>query len=107
MKTCSRCGLERKKSSFNKKKVAPDGLRSECNLCQSLDYDERKAKGKVKNCSVGYKSFKVKYGVAYTTIRDWLIREYDKGNVEYYQLKQVPKNERRKLVNKYKKSKES
>jgi hypothetical protein len=104
-KRCSKCGAQRELSEYNKKKAAPDGLRSECRICQSIDYDERKRTGKIKGNEVGYKTFKIKYGVAYTTIRDWLIREYDNNKAPYWQIGQVPVSERKALVAKYKRYK--
>jgi hypothetical protein len=44
-----------------------------------------------------------KYGVAYTTFRDWLIKEYDNDKSPYWQLKQIPQDERVLMVSQYKK----
>ena len=101
-KRCSRCYVIRLKTRFSKKAAAKDGLRSECKVCASIDFDKRKDAGRIKIYETGYKSFKVRYGVAYTTIRDWLLRSHTNGTSKYWLLTQIPIEERQEVVDTYK-----
>jgi len=103
MKRCTKCGIERELKEFNRKCAAKDGRRSECRICQSIDHDERKAEGKVRVYAHGGPAFKKKYGIAYTTFRDWLVREYDADKSPYWQLKQIPVKKRESYILQYKK----
>jgi hypothetical protein len=102
-KRCSKCGIETKRSRFNKRKAAKDGLCPHCKICQSIDYDIAKQAGKVKPSPCSGPEFVKKYGVAYTTFRDWLVKEYDNDKSPYWQLKQIPQDERVLMVSQYKK----
>jgi len=42
MKTCSRCGIEKHISEFQKRKASPDGLTASCKKCLS-EYDKSRA----------------------------------------------------------------
>lgn len=52
MKTCTKCGIEKKESEFYKMKCAPDGLQYSCKICGEIrkkkyrleKYDEYRAK---------------------------------------------------------------
>ena len=78
MKECTKCGVIQDYDKFSNRKTASDGKKSQCKICDSIEYDEAKAAGKIKK---GKKSnheaiFRAKHGVSAGTVRAYVNRNY-------------------------------
>jgi len=78
MKKCTKCGSELPLSGFSKRSRAKDGYKSQCKLCDSIEYDIAKSEGKIKlrGKSRHEEIFKAKHGVSAGTVRAYVMREY-------------------------------
>ena len=77
MKICTSCGTGRSDEEFSLRASASDGLKPTCKMCDSIEYNTRKAAGKVKNTRSNHPEiFKAKYGISDSTIRAYVNRNY-------------------------------
>jgi hypothetical protein len=78
MKKCTKCGVEKDESEFNKRKAAKDGLRSQCRDCDN-DYNEGfKDRAKVLR-EQNLDAIKARKKVYYENNKEWIL----KHNKEY------------------------
>ncbi len=108
MKVCSKCGIEKDESEFNKNKRHKDGLTSECKKCNRIYHKNREKSIERKNTvkkyrtSDNYKLFKSNYQKSekykkYKRERNRKKRELYLLSDEY-KIIQFKKSENRKLV---------
>lgn len=100
MKTCSKCGIEKKLECFSKNKCKPDGLQNQCKVCRK-QYRQRN------------KSKLAEYNKQYYLDNKEKInehnRQYSMENKEYFQQyrknnreREIERNKQYRLVNKEK-----
>ena len=81
-KVCSKCGVEKPLTEFQKNKKNPDGLRSECSLCNAEMYRRWSQRNPYKRMLKGAKERAAKKGLLFNLTEEDL-KELDSGVCPY------------------------
>jgi len=77
LKTCTKCQCPTPLEGFSNYYKSKDGLKSQCKLCDSLEYDIAKKAGKIVNGKSNHEAiFKAKHGVSPGTVRSYVNKNY-------------------------------
>jgi len=95
-KMCTQCGSMEPLENFYHKEGGRLGKRSECKVCSSIIYDERKADGKIKSYPSKKREqvFKEEHGFWRSTLLRWMKSKYDLCEIPYRTMKEIPEEER-------------
>jgi len=107
-KRCSQCGKvflvatsDDLADHFIRRDKTKGNFRSECKVCSSISYEDRRDAGKIKKISDTQKwdrKFKDENGIAFTTFKNRLQNAYLVYSAKYWTLSEVPENQRKKVI---------